>query len=255
MNEREERSIAFFGLLASIPVLFAMILYIREGGSYHNAIIPMLGAVVTMGIYSTLYRENPIYRFLEHVFIGLGIGYGVAISWVEVMGPKWFDRIFQQGEWMWLFLTPLAIMAYFVFSKKHGWISRIPLGMFIGLGAGNVFQSFWQTTSPQIRDTFKPLWPNIYSLQDPTPAINRLSISGAINNVIFLITLTAVLSYFLFAFEQKNKVVKNYALLGRWLIMIGFGAIFGSTIMTRFALLVDRMYLILVEWLHLAKAV
>jgi protein-S-isoprenylcysteine O-methyltransferase Ste14 len=57
-------------------------------------------------------------------------------------------------------------------------------------------------------------------------------------------------TYFLFAFEQKSKAVRNFALTGRWLIMIGFGAIFGSTIMTRFALLVDRMYFLLIEWMR-----
>jgi hypothetical protein len=31
--------------------------------------------------------------------------------------------------------------------------------------------------------------------------------------------------------------------------MIGFGAIFGSTVMMRFALLIDRMYYIWIEWL------
>ena len=36
---------------------------------------------------------------------------------------------------------------------------------------------------------------------------------------------------------------------GRWLLMIGFGAIFGNTVMTRFTLLIDRMYFVWIEWL------
>ena len=35
--------------------------------------------------------------------------------------------------------------------------------------------------------------------------------------------------------------------------MFSFGAIFGSTIMTRMALLIDRMYFIFHDWLHLVK--
>ena len=31
--------------------------------------------------------------------------------------------------------------------------------------------------------------------------------------------------------------------------MIGFGAIFGNTVMTRFTLLIDRMYFVWIEWL------
>jgi hypothetical protein len=40
---------------------------------------------------------------------------------------------------------------------------------------------------------------------------------------------------------------------GRWLLMIAFGAIFGSTIMTREALLIDRIYFLLHNWLQLVK--
>ncbi|MBI3721406.1 MAG: hypothetical protein HY248_02545, partial [Fimbriimonas ginsengisoli] len=39
------------------------------------------------------------------------------------------------------------------------------------------------------------------------------------------------------------------ALAGRWLLMIGFGAIFGSTVMMRTTLLIDRMYFVWIEWL------
>jgi hypothetical protein len=35
---------------------------------------------------------------------------------------------------------------------------------------------------------------------------------------------------------------------GRWAMMVGFGAIFGSTVMTRFSLLIDRMYFVWIEW-------
>ena len=60
--------------------------------------------------------------------------------------------------------------------------------------------------------------------------------SQAISNIIFLITLLSILTYFLFSFEQKGKFINNFTKLGRWLLMVGFGAIFGSTVMGRFAL-------------------
>jgi hypothetical protein len=58
-----------------------------------------------------------------------------------------------------------------------------------------------------------------------------------------------VLSYFLYSFEQKNKVLQKSATAGRWLLMVGFGVIFGTTMMTRFVLFIDRAYFLLVEWL------
>jgi hypothetical protein len=72
-------------------------------------------------------------------------------------------------------------------------------------------------------------------------AIAALSPSGAINNLIFMVVLVCVLSYFFFSFEQKHPVLRGSALLGRWLMMFTFGAIFGLTMMARLALLIDRM--------------
>ena len=72
--------------------------------------------------------------------------------------------------------------------------------------------------------------------------------SQAISNIIFLITLLSILTYFLFSFEQKGKFINNFTKLGRWLLMVGFGAIFGSTVMGRFALLIDRMYFVVIEF-------
>ena len=166
--------------------------------------------------------------------------------------PAEIGPIHRGGQWLWLWILPLALMGYFVFSRKHGWVSRFPLVVLGGLAAGQVFQAFQSQYFRQIQNSFKPLIPNVWTLSTSSPDPTRLTISGAINNVIFLITLLAVLTYFLFSFEQKHRVVNRFANLGRWLIMIGFGAIFGSTIMTRFALLVDRMYFVLIEWLKLS---
>ena len=73
--------------------------------------------------------------------------------------------------------------------------------------------------------------------------------SQAISNFLFVFTLLSVLSYFLFSFEVKNKALKQVNIAGRYLLMIGFGAIFGSTVMMRFSLVIDRMYFIWDEFL------
>ncbi len=72
-------------------------------------------------------------------------------------------------------------------------------------------------------------------------AIPALTQAGAINNLVFMVVLVCVLSYFFFSFEQKNPLMRGSARMGRWLMMFTFGAIFGLTIMARLALLIDRM--------------
>lgn len=366
-----DRIISMAGLILVIPlVAIGIAIYHAKG---EPGVTALLGGLATLALYSILYRENPIYRFAEHVFLGLAAGYLVVMSWVSILSTQWYDPIFKPettlvradilkpmdffaklktkadplsaaisqgltletrtkldawqgpdappvdtqnavvdeingtiqsgplydpatfqgvqlsreimrqikrepeganleklnrqllvaaypgqvdqihagGRWLWLWLVPLGLMGYFVFSRKHGWISRVPLVLLSGFVAGQQFQAYAKQYLPQIRDSFKPLIPNVHTLSTSTPGPGVLTISGAINNLIFVFTLVAVVVYFLFAFEQKNRVVQRIAVSGRWLIMIGFGAIFGSTIMTRFALLVDRMYFVLIEWLKL----
>jgi hypothetical protein len=248
----QDRTISIIALILLIPLAVWGYFYWKQYGD--TGLNYFLGGLVTLSLYSILYRENPIYRFVEHVYLGLAAGYGVVIIWTQVLRNMWYDPIVKDGQWLWLWVLPLAILAYFVFSRKHSWMARIPLVILSGFAAGQTFQAFAQQYFPQIRNSFKPLKPTMTTLINPNPSPDTLSISGAINNIIFMLTLLAVLTYFLFSFEQKHKGIKKLALSGRWLIMIGFGAIFGSTIMTRFALLVDRMYFILIEWLRIKPA-
>ena len=251
--KNQDKIITIVAFILAVPIAFGAVLYYRAFGP--KGLNIFIGGLVTLAVYSTLYRENPVYRMAEHIYLGLAAGYGVVIAWTEILSDKWYDPIFVHGQWLWLLILPLAIMAYLVFSRKHGWISRIPLVILSGFAAGTMFQGFASQYFPQIQDSFKSIRPTTMTLAAASHDSSVLSISGALNNAIFLITLLAVLTYFIFSFEQKSKAVQSFARTGRWLIMIGFGAIFGSTIMTRFALLVDRMYFLLIEWMHLGHRI
>ena len=73
----------------------------------------------------------------------------------------------------------------------------------------------------------------------------------ALSNLVFVGTVITVLTYFFFSFEQKNKAVIGTARVGRLMMMFAFGAIFGSTVMARMALLIDRVWFLMHNWLKL----
>jgi hypothetical protein len=160
---------------------------------------------------------------------------------------------------MWMVLLPIGLMGYLVFSKKHNWMSRIPIGIILGLWSGQQIQVWFNRYGPQIADSMRPILPTTSSLFKPDVAglpaeevarINQqITVSQALSNIVFVVTLLSVMSYFLFSFDLKNRLLMRTTTLGRWLLMIGFGAIFGSTVMMRFTLLIDRMYFVWIEWL------
>lgn len=198
-----------------------------------------IGAICTVALYSILYRENPAYRLFEHLFIGLAAGYSLGPLVGDILYKYWYLPL-TEGAWWWAFAVPFGMWLYFIYSDKYGWVSRIVIGVLIGASAGLFFQQFCSLYVPQIYASFKPII--------PTGANEGLLASNAINNFIFIVVLLSVLTYFLFSFEQRGPV-KRTAVLGRWMLMIALGAIFGNTLMARMALLVGRVYYLLHDWL------
>lgn len=228
--------------------------------------------IATLGLYSVLYRENKFYRFWEHVFLGLAAGWALVTLWVETLYPLWWLKMLGQtadptnpasqaanGYWAWAFMLPLGLAGYFVFSKKHAWIARLPIGVIIGLWSGQQFSAWINRFWPQLDASMLPLIPTKMSLvpyvgptTDPAVAAEvsqNVYLSQALGDIIATLTLLSVLTYFLFSFDVKGKFLASTTRLGRYLLMIGFGAIFGSTVMMRFSLLIDRMYFIWIEFL------
>jgi len=202
-----------------------------------------MGVICTLAIYSILYRENPFYRFFEHLYIGLAAGYSLGPLLVDIIHKYWIDPLLH-GEWPWVFVVPFGLYLYFIYSERYGWLSRIIIGILIGASAGLFFQEFASRYLPQLNSTLsKPLW--------LTSANPNLVISNVINNWIFIVFLLAVLTYFTFSFEHRGPV-KRVATAGRWFLMIGLGAMFGNTVMARMALLIGRIYYLLSDWLGIS---
>lgn len=235
-----------------------------------------IGVICTIGLYTVLYRESKFYRFFEHLFLGLAVGFAIVALWTETLKESWWDKMVGAGPdkdavlgtpgyWAYVMLIPIGLMGYFVFSKKYNWMSRIPIGIILGLWAGMQPSAWWKRYGAQMQSTLRPVFPTTGTVfhpstaaLDPANATDKIAIdridsqvywSQAITNVIFVFTVVAVLSYFLFSFDFKSRFMKFMTTSGRWLLMIGFGAIFGSTVMMRFTLLIDRMYFVWIEWL------
>lgn len=205
--------------------------------SDHSIVITAwCGAICTFAIYSVLYAENRFYRLFEHIFIGLAAGYGVYITWSEVLGPKWWNPMVGEGHWQWMFAAVIGSMFYFIYSKKHVWISRVIFGIFMGLAAGGMFREFYEIYFPQMGSSMKPL------------AGPGMSAWATVNAVIFYVILFSCMIYFFFSFEHRHPAVTKTAAAGRWFLMIGFGAIFGATVMGRMTLFIGRFNFLLNDW-------
>lgn len=235
-----------------------------------NTIAAWIGVACTLAIYSLLYRENPVYRLFEYIFLGVGAAYGATRLLQDVLITDWWAPL-SEGQWWWMIPFLIGLLYFTIYFEKLSWMARMLIGTLMGLAAGLQIQLVAITYFPQIRDSFRPLLPGAVPLyndlmgrQPPTgedvlvPSFlaDRVSglewsmISTVANNWVFLITLVAVMTYFFFSFEHKNRTITSTAKLGRWLLMISFGTMFGSTITARVALAVSRIVFVLETFLQ-----
>jgi hypothetical protein len=178
-----------------------------------------IAAFLTLCVFSFLYRDNPFYRFAEHLFVGAAAGYLLAVNYQNVIRPNVIGEL-NQGNM--LPLVPLAL-------------GIILLGRLWPRTSGIAIPSYLQAQIfAQLADQVKPFAPGW----------------GAINSALILIGFITVLSYFFFSAPHKGLHGFS-ARIGIWFLMVAFGASFGYTVMARVSLLIARVQFLLRDWLHL----
>ena len=188
-------------------------------------------------IFSFLFKDNPFYKFAEHLFVGVANGYYIALYWHNTLRPNLFEQL-AQGNILYIIPLLLGLMYFTRFIPKIGWIVRIPIGFMIGWGAGISIPAYFQA------DLLKQIQGTIV-----TPA-NFTNPFQGIWAVVIFIGVICTLVYFFFSTEHKG-ILKPTARIGIIFIMIGFGASFGYTVMARVSLLIGRIQFLLGPWLGL----
>ncbi len=207
-----------------------------------------IAAALTLMILSFLYKDNPAYKIAEHLFIGVAAGYGLAVEYFNVFKPNLQDPLLAGRDWWLLCPLLLGLMMFTRFTEKWSWVSRWPLAYMVGIYSGMAVIGFTEgdlmrqveasLIPPISTETIKVFW--------VSPGI--LTFLDMLASPIIVFGLICILLYFFFSLEHRG-VAGTFAKVGTGLLMIGFGAGYGYTVMTRFALLIDRFYFLLSDWL------
>lgn len=193
-----------------------------------------VAGLLTLIIYSFLYRDNPVYRTIEHVYVGISAGYYIAVMWHNVLVPNLLVPLLRDAQWILLAPGALALLLFTRFLPRGGWLARWPVAIYIGVYAAINLQQYVQgDILPQAQATIVPL--------------------RNLGNIVIVAGTLATLSYFFFSREHRGALGVS-ARVGIWFLMVSFGAAFGTTVMSRMSLLIARMYFLIHEWLAPALA-
>lgn len=215
----------------------------------------LVGGLGTLAIFSFLWRENPFFRFFEHLYIGIAAGFGIAFTIKDFFYPRIFSPMFGldivqypdgtvsdvRNPLYLLFIIPMlfGLLYYFIFSARYSWLAKLVIGFTLGISGGISFKAFFNDMTPQIVGSFKPLL-----------VFHEGSVvwMKSFSNTFFVVTLLSVMIYFFFTFKRSAPALAKASFVGRWLMMVCFGAFFGSTVMARMALLVERLQFLIHDW-------
>lgn len=197
----------------------------------------VIGAWVAVGfslcMYSFLYKDNPFFKFGEHVFVGVSIGYLLTITYYQVMTNKLYVPMIQQGKWWLLVPAFLGLLLLARFIPSIAWLSRIAFAFLLGISSGLAIpRQISSFILKQVEGTLKPL----VTVNDS--GIAWITLAG-FNALLVLIGVVSVLFYFFFSLEHTGTI-RRVARVGIYFLMVSFGAAFGYTVMARMSLLIGR---------------
>jgi len=199
-----------------------------------------VAAILTLAIYSFLYKENPLYRLAEHLVVGTSLGYSIVMIWNQLLFPRLWQPLTHGQDWTLVIPALFGILYITRFYPRVAWLSRYPIAFLLGTGMGVGFPLDMQAlVLRQIEATIIP----IYAPGAPFDV--------SLGTVVIVLGTLAALIYFFFSKPHRGPFFGTGSKIGIWIIMIGFGATFGFTVMGRISLLIGRVQFLLGDWLHL----
>lgn len=225
-----------------------------------------LAALLTLAIMSYLYKDNPVYKTAEYLFVGIASGYYLSIQYDNVLVPNLFQPVgrgvgslfngdpTQPVDLIRVAALVLGFMMFSRFLPKGGWLSRWPIGVMVGAYSGLAVIGFAQgDLIVQVRSNLLPLvapgaWDTLAGAQGFTAGL--MGALWLIGNLVLIVGLITTLFYFFFSTEHRG-FRGGTARVGIYFLMISFGASYGFTVMARISLALDRLRFLFDEWLGL----
>ena len=227
--------------------------------------------LLTLCIFSFLYKDNPFYKAAEHLFVGVSAGYVAVLSFWQQVQPNLFGRLWPsrvdvdngsilQSIWYAIYdifnfiSTGFGVLDRSIFPEGgiKGFeeiriIYMIPfiLGIFMLLRLVPKLGWLARWAIAYIVGMaaglrfYAFLNSNVLS-QIKASAIDFTSDWGTIINglIVFIGTMTGLI-YFFYSTEHKG-VVGRLSRIGIYFLMIKFGAAFGFAVMGRISLLIGQ---------------
>ena len=153
-----------------------------------------IAALLTICILTVLWKENPLFRFAEHLTVGLAAAHSMVRTVDNYLRPTVKNEVIAEGQWYLIILLLFGALMYLRHAPGINWIARYPMSWFVGYGVGYTLAFTPKPFIKQIIDTFIPL--------------------TSVDNIIYFVITMITIGYFFFTPKDvyKRQVTGNIAL-------------------------------------------
>lgn len=200
----------------------------------------VISFILTMLVFSYLLGDNPVFRVVSALFIGLTAGYFVVVIVYQVLIARLAVPLLQGSR---LALVPL-LLSGLLLMKLSPRLSRLgnpSMALMVGVGAAvAIGGAVLGTLFGQIKGSL-----SFFDLPVAQPGSSRGLV--IIEGMFFLLGTLATLYYFNFSAKKKNKqdpkphwLVGLLAAFGKVFIAVTLGAVFAGVLTAAITALIER---------------
>ena len=230
-----------------------------------------LAVFLTLSILSFLFKENPLFKAAEHLFVGTSAGYGVVIAYWQVIQPDLLGSVWpEKGAgstgllseiWYGFYNIIFEITTLFgllepvllpeggiendsILYPELGYIIPLILGILMLTRLIPKLSWMARYSIAYIVGVFAGLRAFGYLNSDIYKQVVNTSLNTSttidfINSLILIVGTICALVYFFFS-KKHEGVLGKISKVGIYFLMVSFGASFGFTVIGRISLLIGR---------------
>jgi hypothetical protein len=216
-----------------------------------------IGAALSLMVLSFLWRDNPFYKFAEHLFVGVSAGYWMVMGFWSTLWPNAVvklvpsavrvtdpDAVLPEREPLVVIPLLLGLLMLLRLWPRLAWLARWPTAFAVGTTLGyNVVRSLRSDFLAQIHATVAPG----LLVAAPDGSVAWLA---TFNQWLIIGGTACSLAYFTYT-RGSGGLRGGAARVGLLVLMVAFGASFAYAVMARVAVLVSRLQFLLGDWLGL----
>ncbi len=202
----------------------------------------IVAGLLTLMVFSYLIGANPLWRVAQSLFVGVSVGYVTLVILTQVIAPQ-VARVVAPAAGAapgdrWLAAVPVALGLLLLIRIAYpgAWPASFGLNLVVVVGASLALGgALAGSIVPQILDTMRQV---NFASSDPA------TIARAVGNVVLVLGVIAALSYFAFGAHPNGSrpaPVMALSTVGRWVLVLSFGAILGSLATTFYVALIERL--------------